>query len=129
MSDPIRDNVGYHRVLILFCSVCLWVMYPEEGSYESWPEILHDVLRYEKMYLATFYLLTWVVLSDALANIWRLGDFLRQKATSWNYWKFGLDLVVIVVLWFVYRGYINPAPEPPEEEEVEAILRLLKPFG
>jgi hypothetical protein len=131
VADKIQENVGYHRVLLIACALFLYFFYPTEevpsisdaGVKEMFNAIIF--ILPPKFY---FLVLTWIGLSDLLANLWRLVDFLRQKSTFWNYYPAMMDAFLLIILWLIYRKYVNPLPEEPEAEEevTRFMLRFLR---
>ena len=131
MGNAIQEHVGYHRILLVLCALFLLIFYPTEdipGILDAGIDELFFALVFwipPKLY---FYFLAWIGLSDLVANLWRLLDFFRQKTTFWNYWPAVMDLILLGLLWWCYRKYINPLPESPEETEALLIGSSLAGF-
>ncbi len=126
MGNPIRQHLGYHRcLLLLFCLFFIFI-YPEEVL-ETLPEkaSLTELFWHFLRPTYFFIFLCWVTISDLVANLWRLAEYVFKKASSWNIWPLILDFAIMLVLWWCYRKHVSPLPVEPEEAK-EALLFLFK---
>ena len=125
MADKVHEHIGYHRLLLVLGALFLYFFYPTEevpSIADAGVSELFEAIAFLIPPKFTFYFLLWLALSDTLANLWRLVDFLRQKTPFWNYYPIIADTMLLLLLWIIYRKYVNPLPETPEETTETANL-------
>lgn len=126
MKNLIKKNMGYHRLLLCICVLLLFIIYPTDettAAIRSWKEGSYTFWFFP---ISIFLVLVWVVLSDLVANLWRLAEFMIKKNGLWHFGPLTVDLVLVLLLWLFYHFHLVPKVEEPQTtESMMLILRHL----
>ena len=123
MGDLVKRNIGYHRAALILCTVLVFMLYPSEIPKFEKDDLSWVHLKVFAPYLYLF--LWWITLSDTLANIWRLADFIRKKTKSLNWINLICDLFLIALLALCY--HFRVAPQEEGSEQLQSMAFALVP--